>query len=119
MIKNIIVLYENAIFPRTSARSVAFPALVHRAGKNAIFADDEFFSASLSNPHNRSSQMHWMVDHYSVSVRRACGYGLFSRAAWYRKSRAPDQAALRRRIREIAHSRAAVRLSADPRDAAA
>ncbi len=49
--------------------------------------------------------MHWMVDHYSVSVRRACGYGLFSRAAWYRKSRAPDQAALRRRIREIAHSR--------------
>ena len=26
--------------------------------------------------------MHWMVDHYPVSVRRACGYGLFSRAAW-------------------------------------
>ena len=47
----------------------------------------------------------WMVDHYPVSVRRACGYGLFSRAAWYRKSWAPDQAALRRRIREIAHSR--------------
>ena len=49
--------------------------------------------------------MHWMVDHYPVSVRRACGYGLFSRAAWYRKSRAPDPAALRRRIREIAHLR--------------
>jgi putative transposase len=49
--------------------------------------------------------VHWIVDHYDVSVRRACGLGLFSRAAWYRKSRAPDQAVLRRRIREIAHSR--------------
>ena len=29
----------------------------------------------------------------------------FSRAAWYRKSRAKDQAALRLRIREIAHAR--------------
>ena len=41
----------NAIVPRTSARSVAFPGLLHRAGKNAIFAAAEFFSASLSNPH--------------------------------------------------------------------
>ena len=31
--------------PRTSARSVAFPALLQRAGKNAIFAAYEFFSA--------------------------------------------------------------------------
>ena len=56
-------------------------------------------------PVRRRELVHWMVNHYPVSVRRACGYGLFSRAAWYRKSRAPDQAALRRRIREIAHSR--------------
>ena len=49
MIGVVIVLYVNAIVPRTSARSVAFPALLQRAGKNAIFADDEFFS--LQPPH--------------------------------------------------------------------
>lgn len=46
-----------------------------------------------------------MVDRYDISARRACELGQFSRAAWYRKSRAPDQSALRRRIREIAESR--------------
>lgn len=36
---------------------------------------------------------------------RACHLAQFSRAAWYRKSRAKDQAALRLRIREIARAR--------------
>ena len=36
---------------------------------------------------------------------RACHLAHFSRAAWYRPSRAKDQTALRRRIREIAHVR--------------
>ena len=37
----------------TSPLSDAFPALLRRAGKNALFAADEFFSARLSNPHTR------------------------------------------------------------------
>ena len=36
---------------------------------------------------------------------RACRLAAFSRAAWYRKSRAQDQTALRLRIRELAHAR--------------
>ena len=42
---------------------------------------------------------------YRVSIRRACDLSCFSRAAWYRRSRARDQSVLRRRIREIALSR--------------
>jgi putative transposase len=38
-------------------------------------------------------------------VRRACQLAQFSRAAWYRKSRRPDQGPLRLRIRELAHAR--------------
>ena len=41
-----------AIVPRTSARLVAFPALLQRTVKNAI-SGAEFFSARLSNPHTR------------------------------------------------------------------
>ena len=37
----------------TSPLADAFPALLQRAGKNALFAADEFFSARLSNPHTR------------------------------------------------------------------
>ncbi len=36
---------------------------------------------------------------------RACHLAQFSRAAWYRKSQAKDQTALRLRIREIAYAR--------------
>jgi putative transposase len=36
---------------------------------------------------------------------RACHLAQFSRAAWYRRSRAKDQSALRLRIRELAHAR--------------
>lgn len=38
-------------------------------------------------------------------MQRACHLAQFSRAAWYRRSRAQDQSALRLRIREIAHAR--------------
>ena len=37
----------------TSPLADAFPALLQRAGKNACFAADEFFSAKISNPHTR------------------------------------------------------------------
>lgn len=40
-----------------------------------------------------------------MSGVRACPLAGFSRAAWYRKSRAGDQSALRLRIREIARAR--------------
>src|SRR5262245_28707027 len=42
---------------------------------------------------------------YAISTKRACQLGQLGRACWYRKSRAPDQMALRRRIRELAESR--------------
>ena len=42
---------------------------------------------------------------FAVSCVRACHLAQFSRAAWYRPSRAQDQTALRHRIREIAHVR--------------
>ena len=52
-IKYVVVLYVSVIVPRTSARLVAFPALLQRTVKNAISAAAEFFSARLSNPHTR------------------------------------------------------------------
>ena len=36
---------------------------------------------------------------------RACRRAQFSRAAWYRRSRATDQPGLRLRIRDLAHAR--------------
>jgi putative transposase len=42
---------------------------------------------------------------FQVSCARACRLAQFSRAAWYRRSRARDQSALRPRIREFAHAR--------------
>ena len=46
-------LYMNGLVPRSAALSETFPAILQRAGKNAMFATDEFFSARLSNPHTR------------------------------------------------------------------
>ena len=40
-----------------------------------------------------------------MSCVRACRLAQFSRAAWYRKSHAKDQTALRLRIRDLAHAR--------------
>ena len=42
---------------------------------------------------------------FAVSCVRACHLAQFSRAAWYRRSHAKDQTALRVRIRELAHVR--------------
>ena len=42
---------------------------------------------------------------FQISCVRACRLAQFSRAAWYRPSRARDQSALRSRIRELAHAR--------------
>jgi len=47
----------------------------------------------------------WFQATFTVKVRRACQLAHFSRAAWYRRSQARDQTALRLRIREIAHAR--------------
>ena len=52
-IKYVIVLYMNELIPRSGTLSETFPALLQRAGKNALFAADEFFSAKISNPHTR------------------------------------------------------------------
>jgi len=42
---------------------------------------------------------------FQVSCARTCRLAQFSRAAWYRRSRARDQSVLRSRIRELAHAR--------------
>jgi putative transposase len=44
-------------------------------------------------------------DRFQVSGLRACRLAQFSRAAWYRRSQAKDQSALRLRIRDLAHAR--------------
>ena len=43
----------NQLVPRTTALAETVPALLQRAGRNAVFAADEFFSAKISNPHTR------------------------------------------------------------------
>jgi putative transposase len=47
----------------------------------------------------------WFQDTFGASVMRACDLAQFSRAAWYRPSRARDQGPLRMRIRDLAHAR--------------
>jgi putative transposase len=47
----------------------------------------------------------WFQTRFQISCARACRLVQFSRAAWYRRSRARDQSALRLRIRELAHAR--------------
>lgn len=47
----------------------------------------------------------WMQERFKVSVRWACELTLLRRSVWYAKSQAPNQSALRRRIRDIAMSR--------------
>ena len=56
-------------------------------------------------PARRRQHAQWIRDHYRVSTRRACALAGFTRSAWYRRSTAMDQSALRRRIREIARER--------------
>lgn len=46
-----------------------------------------------------------MLEEVGISRVRACRLAGFSRAAWYRPSRAKDESALRQRLRELAHAR--------------
>jgi transposase InsO family protein len=56
-------------------------------------------------PARRRELAGWLQGTFQVSCARACRLAQFSRAAWYRRSRARDQSALRLRIREFAHER--------------
>ena len=56
-------------------------------------------------PARRRELAAWLQDIFQVSCMRACRVAQFSRAAWYRRSHAKDQAALRIRIRDLAHAR--------------
>jgi putative transposase len=47
----------------------------------------------------------WFQVTFQVSCVRACRLAQFSRAAWYRRSQAREQSALRLRIRDLAHAR--------------
>jgi hypothetical protein len=56
-------------------------------------------------PVRRRELAGWFQVTFQVSCARASPLAQFSRAAWYRRSRARDQSALRLRIRELAHAR--------------
>ena len=56
-------------------------------------------------PTQRRELAGWVQVTFAVSCVRACHLAQFSRAAWYRRSHAKDQTALRVRIRELAHVR--------------
>lgn len=56
-------------------------------------------------PVRRRELAAWIQAAFQISVQRACRLAQFSRAAYYRRSRAKDQSALRGRIREIAAAR--------------
>jgi putative transposase len=48
----------------------------------------------------------WFQGTFQIAIRRACGLAQLSRTAWYRRPHeAPQQTALRLRIRELAHAR--------------
>jgi putative transposase len=56
-------------------------------------------------PARRRELAGWFQGTFQVSCVRACRLAQFSRAAWYPRSRARDQSALRSRIRELAYAR--------------
>ena len=56
-------------------------------------------------PTRRRATAQWFQDTFGISGVRACRLAGFSRAAWYRKSIARDQSAIRLRIREFAQAR--------------
>jgi len=56
-------------------------------------------------PARRRELARWLQGRFQISCARACRLAHFSRAAWYRRSRARDQSALRLRIRDLAHAR--------------
>ena len=56
-------------------------------------------------PARRRELARWLQATFQISCARACRLAHFSRAAWYRRSTARDQSALRVRIRDLAHAR--------------
>jgi len=56
-------------------------------------------------PAKRRARAQWIQETFHVSVVRACRLAGFSRAAWYRRSRAKDQEPLRLRLRDLAKAR--------------
>ncbi len=56
-------------------------------------------------PAKRRARAQWIQETFHVSVVRACRLAGFSRAAWYRRSRAKDQEGLRLRLRDLATAR--------------
>ena len=101
---------------RASGRERAPAAPVTRGGEHPAetagrgplarqaHAERGFAKKSL-RPSRRRELAAWFQGTYGVSCVRACRLAQFSRAAWYRKSRAKDQTAPRMRICELAHAR--------------
>ena len=85
---------ENARLKRPGRRSHAGQA--HAVGGAA---------KKRLRPVRRRELTGWVQATFQVSCALACRLAQFSRAAWYRRSRAHDQSALRLRIRELAHAR--------------
>src|SRR5215831_1058060 len=56
-------------------------------------------------PVRRRELAAWFQSAFGASCVRACRLAQFSRAAWYRRSQARDQSALRLRMRDLAHAR--------------
>ena len=56
-------------------------------------------------PARRGELAEWFQVTFQVSCLRACRLAQFSRAAWYRRSRARDQSALRQQIRDLVRAR--------------
>jgi len=57
-------------------------------------------------PTRRRELTRWFQGTFQIAIRRACGLAQLSRTAWYRRPHeAPQQTALRLRIRELAHAR--------------
>ena len=68
-------------------------------------------------PTQRRSLANWMRERFQIAVIRACRLAGISRGAWYKRSVAKDQSALRMRIRDIAHRRPRIDYqSIQPRD---
>ena len=60
------------LVPKSHSLRIAedMPAILQRAGQNAVFAADEFFRATISNPHTRRAYgravgrfLSWCEDH--------------------------------------------------------
>ncbi len=74
-----------------------------------LWLDKHMLSEALQKkslrPARRRELVQWFQRTFSVSCARACRLAQFTRSAWYRRSRAKDQFALRLRIHDLAHAR--------------